>query len=457
MGDFLEVTAPEIDPTEAIEAFMNAADYVEAFFPVAIKNYQQQIAYATALASEQFERGHFEAAPFVDTAKVATDELRQFLGLAPISYTKGLSDVVRDVNRLFRLPYGGGAPGITTTIEDAANLMYKAERGLTTEERVGYKNQALDLLDSAITGIETDWYYYGSRVPEADRTAGEVIQQKLEGGMTGPFNIQWDNNENYQDRGTYGGSTYLAVATDQMRDAQRNAGTYSGSEPDTWRAEAARQIAENRVSNLLRDSEEAYSRLKEYKTQFETEFSDDPLVAYTSEEIADKLVNLPEYQFQFNQGSKALERTQAARGVLQSGNALVEAEEFGQGLAERTYQTHLQQLSSLAGLNLPLVSQDIGNLNNQGLFYANQQNMSAAQGYQNAVDIARSRESAFIRKGQTLFDAASLNAQMNLQAQIANQQAALTAAQIGAAGGGGGGGGLGGIGQIAGALIGGLF
>lgn len=76
----------------------------------------------------------------------------------------------------------------------------------------------------------------------------------------------------------------------------------------------------------------------------------------------------PGYQFQLNQGNQALDRKQAASGNFFSGGALKEAQEFGQGLADTTYnsaynrwlQSQGQKLGAagaLAGVN-----DNIGNI-----------------------------------------------------------------------------------------------
>lgn len=75
----------------------------------------------------------------------------------------------------------------------------------------------------------------------------------------------------------------------------------------------------------------------------------------------------PGYQFQLDQGTQALNRKAAAGGDYFSGNALKEAQQFGQGLAGTTYndayqrflaqnQQNLGAATSMAGIN-----NDIGN------------------------------------------------------------------------------------------------
>ena len=52
----------------------------------------------------------------------------------------------------------------------------------------------------------------------------------------------------------------------------------------------------------------------------------------------DQYLESPDYQFQLEQGNQALDRTQAARGNLYSGQAIKEASRFQQGLARQGYQ-----------------------------------------------------------------------------------------------------------------------
>lgn len=55
--------------------------------------------------------------------------------------------------------------------------------------------------------------------------------------------------------------------------------------------------------------------------------------AYTAEDFQED----PGYQFRLEQGNQALERSQAARGGLLSGQAIKEAQRLNQGMADQTY------------------------------------------------------------------------------------------------------------------------
>jgi hypothetical protein len=60
----------------------------------------------------------------------------------------------------------------------------------------------------------------------------------------------------------------------------------------------------------------------------------------------------PGYQFQFDQGMQALERTLAAGGELSSGKAMTEAIQYGQGFASNQFQQQEQMFAHLGGADI---------------------------------------------------------------------------------------------------------
>ena len=61
----------------------------------------------------------------------------------------------------------------------------------------------------------------------------------------------------------------------------------------------------------------------------------------------ESVASTPGYQFAYNQGLEAVNRTAAAKGQLGSGNRLYDLTKFGQGLASQTYNSTVSQLSNL--------------------------------------------------------------------------------------------------------------
>lgn len=83
------------------------------------------------------------------------------------------------------------------------------------------------------------------------------------------------------------------------------------------------------------------------------------------------LQNDPGYQFRLQQGNEALERSMAARGMSQSGAALKAAQEYGQALADQTYNDYFTRQNQLANYGYRAAS-GLGDL------YTNLGNVQAA-------------------------------------------------------------------------------
>ena len=60
----------------------------------------------------------------------------------------------------------------------------------------------------------------------------------------------------------------------------------------------------------------------------------------------------PGYQFAFGQGLEALNRTEAAKGMLGSGNRLQDLMTYGQGMGQSEYSNQVNRLSRLAGADI---------------------------------------------------------------------------------------------------------
>jgi hypothetical protein len=83
------------------------------------------------------------------------------------------------------------------------------------------------------------------------------------------------------------------------------------------------------------------------------------------------LQNDPGYQFRLQQGNQALERSLAARGLGQSSAALKAAQEYGQGLADQTYNDYFGRQAQLANFGY-------GSASGLGSIYAGLGNAQAA-------------------------------------------------------------------------------
>lgn len=77
----------------------------------------------------------------------------------------------------------------------------------------------------------------------------------------------------------------------------------------------------------------------------------------------------PGYQFRMDQGTQAIERSNAARGRLDSGATLQDLTQFGQGLASQEFNNYANRLASLAGVGQSATNAGVS----QGQNFASQQ------------------------------------------------------------------------------------
>lgn len=145
--------------------------------------------------------------------------------------------------------------------------------------------------------------------------------------------------------------------------------------------------------------------------------------------IASKIESLPDYQFRLNQGQQALERTQAAKGGLVSGNALIEAQQFGQGLAAQAYGDHIDRLTSLFGIAAPLQT---STYNNQSNLLAGLNTQLGNNQLTSGALLASSAQSANDKGAETLFQGRRANQDAINQAAATNAGLATSASIVNA-------------------------
>ena len=115
----------------------------------------------------------------------------------------------------------------------------------------------------------------------------------------------------------------------------------------------------------------------------------------------DALSETPGFQFEREEGVKALDISAASRGGLLSGNQLKGVTEFGQGLAQRAFGSRVNQLFSLAGLGQASAAGQ-ANIGQTGAL--NQGNALIASGQARAAGFAGVANAANAGIGNFLFN-----------------------------------------------------
>jgi len=113
---------------------------------------------------------------------------------------------------------------------------------------------------------------------------------------------------------------------------------------------AAAPVAAAPIARMPTPQETANTK---YMPQLDAQMAKDPSNGY-----ADQLKTLmtgqfspndPSYAWRFQQGQQAVERSAAAKGLLQSGNAAIELQQYGQGMASQEYGAQFNRTLSAMG------------------------------------------------------------------------------------------------------------
>lgn len=196
-------------------------------------------------------------------------------------------------------------------------------------------------------------------------------------------------------------------------------GVYTGNKA----ASAQREASNSAYNNLEKSKNDAVSRLDPYANYGEQALvplssllygkNYDPTTNQFTGDVSqqDRMNSFqqsPGYQYQLDQGLKAVERRNAATGTLLGGNTLRELQETGQGLANQDYYNFINTLVGQANIGLNAATNQgsiISNIGSQMAGYQYAGGMANAQKYANLsnalFNIAGMGTSSALQGGQS--------------------------------------------------------
>lgn len=121
---------------------------------------------------------------------------------------------------------------------------------------------------------------------------------------------------------------------------------------------------------------------------------------FTTQQINDKISNLPGYQAQLGQGIDAIQKSASSQGYLGSGRVLKELNQFGQNTLSTFYGNTLSQLASLAGMGQSSAQSLSGATQNQGNSIGQQFNNLGTNQANSALASGNALSQAIIAAGQ---------------------------------------------------------
>ncbi len=161
--------------------------------------------------------------------------------------------------------------------------------------------------------------------------------------------------------GAQAGGNMAASAANRAAQMQQEEATRARAALSPWVAAGGGAIG--KVTNLL-----GLGTLKTNGENFNTYGLDPAGAKETQQQALADFETSPGYQFRMDEGSKALDRSAASRGLLRSGAQQKALTAFGQGIASEEYGNYMNNLFQAAGMGSQAASS--GNSTASGLTQA---------------------------------------------------------------------------------------
>jgi len=404
---------PQMDITQSLDWFRTAANEQENFYRQGLKQYEG----AMATAKKEIDAGYNEAfktlKPMSYNSTQASNEMMRFMGLTPLSSSAGFYDDARLAGAsASQLKQIAAAEKLTDPQERAAakTAVMGTIQDLQKASTLGADLKALDAKGLNLNGFEA----------EKGRTGGYGQ------GGNARYNAIFNALAGETPGGVSGSNLgAISIAADKRYAEERNSLIAGATAAKA--AEVERLTAADAARGALSDKMSALG------SNFEQNYSDTKDAGYTGAEVTAKLEATPGYGFVVDQGTKAIERQGAARGMLGSGNTLIGLTEFGQKNAQNYFGMHMDTLSNIAQLGSGATNQLSGLQMQQGRDQS-QVSQALGSGQMSAYGaIGDARANSLYQQGNLYADAAKFNTSMinsvlesskDRDAAAANQQTA---------------------------------
>ncbi len=395
------VSAPNIDSAPIIAQFNEAANVIATTYPRSLEFLKTAMDQGTKQAIIGMGDQNAAIAPYSNTAFEAMNELRGMVGMAPIDKAESITHQVQALSDSLKTTGQITDNSLGNTISQLNNQLTKANSLTDPEQRAQAKKMIMGKINDIQYGVQQDLNEYQNATQGTKTkidTGAEFYGSSGIKGFAEPFSREEQvTTTPYKQGGLTGTMTIRGQGTSQKA-------------TDLSKSNAA-------VDRL----EDFKNRLGKISTSIETDYGAEKPTAPTSEEIQQKIESTPGYKFQQEQGIKGIERAQAAKGMLGSGNTLTAAAGFSNQLAANAYQQQISNLASIAGFSLPFADQQQQNFGQQGLLQG-QLSTGYGQSIQQSMNqSATGQANIMVGAGQTMADISKANAENSLKAQIANQ------------------------------------
>lgn len=376
----------------ALDFYKSAISQFDDKATQGLQYYQGALQQAVNSVNTGTARANQALSPYQAAGNNALVQFQKMLGLTPSSASAGLASQ-------FGAQFGtqGAFGSISQQLQAAENITDPSQRAAARNQILSDISGQQGQLSQQQQQIQAQIDALGPR-PGTGMTAGEFNSLARSQGTTDQQTID---------------DTYAQYVAQQKQQQ---------SAYDTGLKDLQSQLASGQT-NL--------DNLATFAQQYGTSYSNEAPVAANPEDINDMLAATPGYQFALNQGTQAVARSQAAKGMLSSANTQVAMQNYAQGLASTTFNNYMSQLGSLTGLGAAAAGQVSNNYQNQGNTNAQLQ-QNAGNAYLNAyLNMASNAASQTANMGSAWLNTYSQQQQQNNQMAMQQLQGQQQLSAIG--------------------------
>lgn len=447
-----EVSVPQIDISQSMEWFQKAGDIQEKSYTAGLDYYQEVLKLAAVEINAGYSKANATLEPLSYSSNQALNEQMRMMGLDPISATAKYGQLAKE---------SGVDPRVQSLLKNADLMKDPAARAAARQQIIDTNKLVIGENANEIASLNSQL----AAIPEGRESWDKLPFETKAGGNNGmirfllPKEFQGTGPQ-FQQGGTGGGGLMggmgqvanilaqqkqgVSPDSDGMHShwmPQSEAQGYlaqlqkSSSTMGMTQAETAAKRAEltKRLGTLTSQQDNTGTIVEDFLNKYTPEYD----AGYTGAEVEARVAATPGYQFQMEQGTKAIERQGAAAGMLGSGNTLIGLTKYGQQLGQNFYGVYMDNLAKIVNEGSGATFQIAQNQINQGKDYGALVEMGGAAGKKTAELIGDARANQYYKSGQLFAEAAQFNASMQYQGiqQEQNRQVSTTNAAIGAAAG----------------------
>lgn len=379
-------TVPQVDITQSLKWFQQAAEEQTSYYEKGLSYYNKALMSAANEINAGYTKANNTLKPLSYASTQAMNEQMRMMGLDPIQSGGGIGTQLQSIYKdKGKIP--DNIRALSDKLNNAINIKDPAEREATKKDILSQlsslqtKSTALDQI-SALGDRPTKGIYNDEELARFQRIADGKV------GLT-------EENAAY----------WIPEAKRRLKE-DADARAASGK---AWDEKVAALKAQDAQINALN------SQLSDVANTFSTEYAPTYDRGYTGQEVADRITSTPGYQFQMDQGTKAIERQGAAKGMLGSGNTLMALTQYGQQLGQNFYGMYMDNLARITEQGSGATMQLAANQVNQSKDYGALLEAGGQAGMQTQQLIGNARAEQLYKSGQLYSDAAQFNAGLQYQ------------------------------------------